>query len=93
MKFVYSDCFKKDVSALSQAEKKILKEKIILLFKNPKHPSLRVKKIQGRKDIFKASITMDIHMTCQYLKEYAILLRKVGPYDRTLKKPLTSCYR
>jgi len=87
MKFVYSDSFKKNVSALSKNEKKILKEKLTLLFKNQKHPSLRVKKIKGKKGIFEASITMDIRMTWQYLKEDAILLRKVGKHEKTLKRP------
>ena len=87
MKFIYSDYFIKNVSKLSEEEKKILKQKLGLMIENPAHPSLRIKKIQGQKDIFEASITMDIRMTWQYLKENIILLRKVGPHDKTLREP------
>jgi len=52
MKFVYSDSFKKNVSDLSFEEKGILKEKLTLMSQNPRHPSLRTKKIQGHKSIF-----------------------------------------
>ncbi|MCL4416640.1 MAG: hypothetical protein M1365_08110 [Actinobacteria bacterium] len=87
MKFVYSDSFIKNVSDLSEEEKKILKEKLKLMFENPRHPSLRTKKIHERKDIFEASITMSIRLTWQYLKQDVILLRKVGMHDKTLKNP------
>lgn len=49
------------------------------------HPSLRIKKIQGQKDIFEASITINIRMTWQYLKENIVLLRKVGPHDKPIE--------
>jgi mRNA interferase RelE/StbE len=87
MNFVYSDSFIKNVSELSYDEKKILKEKLILVSQNPRHPSLRTKKIKGRKDIFEITITMGIRLTWQYLKEDTMLLRKVGPHDKTLKNP------
>ena len=45
MKFVYSDSFKKNVSDLSFEEKGVLKEKLTLMFQNPRHPSLRTKKM------------------------------------------------
>jgi len=51
----------------------------------PVHPSLRIKKIQGQKDIFEASITINIRMTWQYLKENIVLLRKVGPHDKPIE--------
>jgi len=87
MKFVYSDSFKKNVSDLSFEEKVILKVKLTLMFQNPRHPSLRTKKIQGHKNIFESTITMGIRITWQYMKKDAILLRKIGPHNKTLKKP------
>ena len=87
MKFVYSDSFKKNVSDLSFEEKAILKEKLTLMFHNPRHPSLRTKKMQGRNSIFESTITMGTRITWQYIKEDTILLRKVGPHDKTLKNP------
>ena len=87
MKFVYSDSFKKNVSDLSFEEKAILKEKLTLMFQNPRHPSLRTKKMQGHKSIFESTVSMEIRITWQYIKKDAILLRKVGPHDKTLKNP------
>lgn len=87
MKFIYSDYFIENVSKLSYEVRKILKEKLSLMYRNPRHPSLRVKKIQGQEDIFEASITMDIRMTWQYIKKDVILLRKFGRNDKTLKNP------
>lgn len=87
MKFIYSDYFIENVSKLSYEVRKILKEKLSLMYRNPRHPSLRVKKIQGQEDIFESSITMDIRMTWQYIKKDAILLRKIGRHDKTLKNP------
>lgn len=87
MKFIYSDYFIENVSKLSYEVRKILKEKLSLMYRNPRHPSLRVKKIQGREDIFEASITMDIRMTWQYIKKDVILLRKIVRHDKTLKNP------
>jgi mRNA interferase RelE/StbE len=87
MRFIYSDSFIENVGKLSKEEKKLLKEKLALMFKNPSHPSLRTKKIHGQNEIFEASINMDIRMTWQYLKNNIILLRKVGRHDKTLKKP------
>jgi mRNA-degrading endonuclease YafQ of YafQ-DinJ toxin-antitoxin module len=87
MKFIYSDYFIENVSKLSYEVRKILKEKLSLMYRNPRHPSLRVKKIQGQEDIFEASITMDIRMTWQYIKKDVILLRKIGRHDKTLKNP------
>lgn len=87
MKFIYSDYFIENVSKLSYEVRKILKEKLSLMYRNPRHPSLRVKKIQGQEDIFEASITMDIRMIWQYIKKDVILLRKIGRHDKTLKNP------
>lgn len=87
MKFIYSDYFIENVSKLSYEVRKFLKEKLSLMYRNPRHPSLRVKKIQGQEDIFEASISMDIRMTWQYIKKDVILLRKIGRHDKTLKNP------
>jgi hypothetical protein len=54
--------------------------------RNPHHPSLRTKKIQGTDDIFESSINMSIRMTWQYESE-SILLRVVGDHDAVLKNP------
>ena len=66
--------------------RRALKNKLELMIENPRHPSLRTKKIQGQDNIFEASITMDIRITWQYTED-GILLRNIGEHDRTLKNP------
>lgn len=86
MKILYSSRFKKDYRSLSPEEKKQFKKKAKLMIENLKHPSLRIKKIQGRKGIFETSISMAIRLTWQFVKE-GIYLRSIGPHDKTLKNP------
>lgn len=43
--------FQKHFKSLSQQEKKQLKNKLELLAKDPSHPSLRTKRIQGTSNI------------------------------------------
>ena len=86
MRFYYSDLFKEKVQLLDPNIKKVLKKKLELMDQNPKHPSLRTKKIKGTSDIYEASITMNCRMTWQYYKE-GILLRNIGEHDKTLQNP------
>ncbi len=82
----YSDSFREGVKRLSPDAKKQLKKKLEMMVNNPRHPSLRSKKIQGIDGIFEASINIDIRMTWQYT-ENGILLRKIGEHDKTLNNP------
>jgi mRNA-degrading endonuclease YafQ of YafQ-DinJ toxin-antitoxin module len=86
MNLYYSELFSDKVKLLSLEEKGVLKKKLGLLMENPRHPSLRTKKIKGQDRIFEASVTMDIRMTWQYTED-GILLRNTGKYDKTLKNP------
>jgi mRNA interferase RelE/StbE len=82
----YSDSFREGVRRLSSEAKKQLKKKLELMVENPRHPSLRSKKIQGIDGIFEASVNMDIRMTWQYTED-GILLRKIGEHEKTLGNP------
>ena len=86
MEFIFTERFKKSYRQLSKDEQNTLHNKLDLMSKNPHHPSLRTKKIQGTSNIFECSINMTIRMTWQYDGE-AILLRVVGNHDEVLKKP------
>jgi len=82
----FSDLFLESVDRLSDDVKKALKKKLDIMTDNPRHPSLRTKKIKGHEDIFEASINMDIRMTWEYFKD-GILLRNIGEHDKTLNNP------
>jgi mRNA-degrading endonuclease RelE of RelBE toxin-antitoxin system len=82
----FSDLFLESVEQLSDDVKKALKKKLDIMANNPKHPSLRTKKIKGHENIFEASITMGIRMTWEYFED-GILLRNIGEHDKTLNNP------
>ena len=86
MNIYFSDLFLDSVKRLPIDVKKVLKKKLDLLADNPKHPSLRTKKIKGSEDIFEASINMDIRMTWEFYED-GILLRNIGKHDKTLNNP------
>jgi len=86
MNIYYSELFGDKVKELPIEVRRALKKKLELLLENPRHPSLRTKKIQGQDSIFEASITMNIRMTWQYVED-GILLRNIGEHDYTLKNP------
>ncbi|SCM78739.1 Cytotoxic translational repressor [uncultured Sporomusa sp.] len=86
MNIYYTELFREKVTVLPVAIKKALKIKLALMIENPRHPSLRTKKIQGQEGIFEASVTMGIRMTWQYTDD-GILLRNIGEHDKTLKNP------
>jgi mRNA interferase RelE/StbE len=82
----FSDLFLDSVKRLPIEVKITLKKKLDLLADNPKHPSLRTKKIKGSEGIFEASINMDIRMTWEFYED-GILLRNIGKHDKTLGNP------
>ena len=86
MNIYFSDLFLGSVKRLSDDAKKALKKKLDIMADNPKHPSLRTKKIKGHENIFEASITMGIRMTWEYFED-GILLRNIGEHDKTLNNP------
>lgn len=86
MKAYYSELFAQKTADQNGVVKRALKNKLKLLLENPRHPSLRVKKIKGQNDIFEASITIKIRITWQYYND-GILLRNLGEHDKTLGNP------
>jgi len=80
---------KKFVRLYKNLDKKsctLIDKAIALLAKNPHHPSLRVKKIKGTKNIWEASAGMSIRITFE-LSENVIQLRNVGTHDQVFRPP------
>ena len=86
MEFIVTDRFKKSYKNLSKQDQKTLRKKLDLMSRNPHHPSLRTKKVQGTDNIFECTINMAIRMTWQY-ESKSLLLRVVGDHDEVLKHP------
>jgi len=78
--FQFSRRFKKEYNKLPKEIQKAFDEKLSLFLKNPSHPSLRVKQIQGIKNRWEGSITMKYRFTFQFL-ENELLFRAIGTHD------------
>jgi len=78
--YQFTKRFKKEYKALPKEIKKTFDEKLSLLLNNVPHPSLRVKRIQGTKDRWEGSITMNYRFTFQF-DGNTIIFRTIGTHD------------
>lgn len=60
-------------------------EQLKILLENPRHPSLRLKKMKGFPDIWEARVTKNYRFTFQIQGNF-YLLRRIGTHD-LLKRP------
>jgi len=86
MNFVETARFRRAYKSLPEEVKGRVKNSLRTLAINSRHPSLRVKKIQGTKDIWEARVSLDYRMTFQMVEDY-IVLRTIGHHDPALKNP------
>ncbi len=87
LKLTLTERFRRSALELDPATRGKLKKQIALLATDPRHPSLRVKKIKGTGSIFEARVDRDVRLTFEFGGRHEIILRVVGPHDPTLKKP------
>jgi len=78
--YQFSNRFKKDYKALPKKIQKTFDKKLPLFLDNMSHPSLRVKRIQGTKDRWEGSITMNYRFTFEFF-ENTIIFRTIGTHD------------
>lgn len=57
-----------------------------LLLKNLHHPSLRVKKIKSRENIWEGRVTKDYRFSFE-IKGDTYILRRIGKHDEVLRRP------
>lgn len=86
MEIIFTEQFEQAYEKLTSVEKRNVRKALTLLGGNPKHPSLRVKKMEGRKDIWEARSSKRLRMTFEMAGEI-IVMRSVGEHDKLLKKP------
>ena len=65
-RITYTKRFRKHYEKMTQTEKKQIRTKVKMLSENPRHPSLRTKRIQGTDDLFECSVNMDIRIIWYY---------------------------
>ncbi len=84
MEVKWSRNFEKGLMRLDKALKEKVREKLNLLVKNRKHPSLRYKKVQALKNeippVYEISINMSIRITLQEFEDH-IYLRNIGGHN------------
>ncbi len=77
----YSSRFSKHYKKLEHSEKDLIKKKLLILIKDPRHPSLRTKKIKGSIGLFESRINMDIRLLWYYEGEQILVILDVGHHD------------
>jgi mRNA-degrading endonuclease RelE of RelBE toxin-antitoxin system len=85
MTLLFTHSFIRDYQALLEHLQKVVDGKLGLLVKNPRHPSLRLKKMPDPRDIWEGRITKGYRFTFQWQGE-ACILRRLGTHD-ILKTP------
>jgi len=78
--------FEQAYENLTNAEKRSVRKALALLGDNPKYPSLRVRKMEGRQNIWEARPSRRLRMTFEMSGE-TIFMRNVGQHDKVLKRP------
>lgn len=86
MRFVVTGRFRDAYRSLPETLQKKADKALRLLAENPRHPSLRLKKIEGAPGIWEARVDRGCRMTLQ-VEADAYVLRNIGKHDETLDNP------
>lgn len=86
MSLIFTNRFKKAYQRLPQNIQGKVKKALRLLVENPRHPSLRVKRIQGTDKIYEGRIDLKYRFSFEFDNE-DIMLRNVDNHDDCLKNP------
>ena len=80
-KIVATRTFEKSLKRLTSIEQKQVAEKLKILQTNPRHPSLRTKKIKGFEGLFECSVNMDIRILWRYEGAEIIVTLDIGHHS------------
>lgn len=72
--------FKKELALLPQNIKTRAKKQLMMFAQNPKYPSLKIKKMQGKNNVYEGRITHDYRFTFTK-KDDKYTLRRIGLHD------------
>ena len=82
-----SSRFKAAYNRLPPDIRKKVKKALGLLAENPRHPSLRSKRLEGVENIYSARVDQNYRLTYERLPGDVLRLRAVGRHDETLQRP------
>ena len=78
--YEFSSRFRKDYRTLSKDIQETFEITPPLFLGNPRHPSLRVKRLIGTADRWEGSVTINYRFTFQFA-EGKVLFRRIGTHD------------
>lgn len=78
--YQFSGRFRKDYNVLPKDIRETFETKLALFLDNPRHPSLRVKRLVGTVDRWEGSVTMNYRFTFQWAAG-TVLFRRIGTHD------------
>lgn len=85
MQLLRTERFKKDFKRLPDEARERVGKTLDRFVSNPRHPSLRVKKMEGAPEIWELRVSDNYRITFQFVQE-GMLLRRVGTHD-ALRQP------
>jgi mRNA interferase RelE/StbE len=85
MKFQTTRRFDKDYADLPDEVKSTVSSKLRLFISNSRHPSLRIRKMEGTKKIWEMRVTSNYRITFQSVSD-VVIFRRVGTHD-VLRNP------
>ena len=80
-KLIIAKGFEKNLKGLSYTEQKQVAIALKYLQVNPRHPSLRSKKVKGLTNVFESSVNMDIRILWKHKGQEIILVLDVGHHS------------
>ncbi len=78
--------FRRAYKKLTGVERQQVDSALIRVMSDPRHPSLRVKRLQGTANIWSARASDDLRLTFEMIED-RVVLRNVGHHDTTLRSP------
>lgn len=85
MEIRFTKSFERDYRNLSREIQKRLDKQLNFLLEDFRHPSVRIKKVEGISDVWEGRISKNYRFTFQII-ENTYFLRRVGVHD-ILRKP------
>lgn len=81
-----SERFRRAYKKLTAGERQRVDTALLRVLSDPRHPSLRVKRLQGTPDIWSARASDELRFTFEMVED-RVILRNVGHHDATLRSP------
>jgi len=86
MRLQYTGRFQRAYNALTDSDADRVDKAIRLLKADPRHPGLRVKKVEGTEGVWEARASLSLRLTFEMHGDL-IILRNVGRHDQALRQP------